>query len=1197
MAPAAVRVIDLESPVADLVLRRGRTGARYQSLLAVACREGRPLTTATFAVGFDERVASGRLVEGLRERLSEQPSGTGTAAQNLPHGLMSAMTPHVSVVIPTCANPEPLERCLRSVLASNYTDFEVIVVENRPAVAHTAEMLERRFSGEKRIRLVEEPRAGASHARNAGLAQAAGELVAFTDDDVVVESGWLRASVEALLDSDDVVCVAGLILPIELESESQLLMEQFASFGKGFRRKTFRLPESRLNDPLFPYTAGSIGSGASTLIQADIARELGGFDPMLGPGTPTTGGEDLEIFIRVLRAGYAVAYEPGAVVWHRHPDGMPRLRRQVYKYGVGLGAMLTKQLIVGPERSDFLRSVPAGVRYARDADSRKNAGKPANYPWYLTWFERVGMTLGPIAYVLSVVLAALRGLAGGDVQGPFRPARSIRHLKLARGGVIRLAWFSTHARSLRERQADSALASSRSIQLIRAAALGLCLVAPLAVSFGAPDYVRLPVVLALFCLVPGLALLTATGTRPEPGLVIGISVAATELVALTMVWLGVWWPTVLLYLLAALCAVPLRAGLRASGALGLGRSEKLQGRAPPPRRAAAQARAKLEAIPRSTRTHASVIGLALLVWGLSLTTTQLGGIGGAGLLDVLPPDYFLALALMLAGFAVAASRPDTERRVLGAYVFGLILILYGTTALLYEEPRYSWVYKHFGVINLIGATGSADRGIDIYNNWPAFFAANAWLSRTTGVAPIVYAGFAQVFFNVFNVLALRFALRAFTRDERLLWTASLMFVLGNWVGQDYLSPQACAFALSLTVLGLCLRCGSPGTAPRSRLGRSLVARGERLTDRVLPPRMPVAPDSSPPLGPKVALLIGAGCTLAVITTHQLSPVLLIMDVAAITVLTRRIPLWVPAAMAVLELWWLSLAFPFVSRHFTLIQVGTDHGAAAAGRNLAAAPPGATASFYAPAIVMLLMVALAGVGLVRRLRAGHRDLVLVGFIVAPVLVVAVQPYGGEGPYRAFLFALPWLAFLGAAACARGGGRRALSAMSGRRLALVSPVLAVCLLFALFGQELANHVLTGDVQASTWYEQNAPAGSLRINLAPNAPDRLTARYPLVSLSDPQSLMEDPGFAGHRLGAADIPRLERVISQQGPHPVYVVLTRGQENYARLNGLLPTGSVGSFVAALRSSSAFALVFSRPGAWIFRYTGGRVATPTAGVS
>jgi hypothetical protein len=144
--------------------------------------------------------------------------------------------------------------------------------------------------------------------------------------------------------------------------------------------------------------------------------------------------------------------------------------------------------------------------------------------------------------------------------------------------------------------------------------------------------------------------------------------------------------------------------------------------------------------------------------------------------------------------------------------------------------------------------------------------------------------------------------------------------------------------------------------------------------------------------------------------------------------------------------------------------------------------------------------------------------------------------------------------------------------------------VCLLFAYFGQELANRITSEDVAAVAWYEQHAPPGSMRVDLAPNAPGRLSSRYPLVSLSDPAPLLEQPGFEGHRLGAADIPRLIALIQQQRAHPAYVLLSHGQENYARLNGLLPSGSVTSFARALERSAAFQLVYQRPSVWIFQY-------------
>jgi GT2 family glycosyltransferase len=400
VAPVAVRVVDVGSPLGDLCLERLGGEPPYRTLLAVARLGDDPLGVATFAVSEAGWVSSDRLSAGLVTRFAADASGSRSPAPSSP---VWQRPPQVSVVVATCCNAAVLQRCVRSILDCDDVPGEVIVVENRPGASATRRMLTEEFPGERRVRYVEEPRRGASRARNAGLAHARGDVVAFVDDDVVVDRGWIRRSVDALTRSDDAACCTGLILPLELESESQLLLDQFAAFGKGFQRKAYSLPGARADDPLLPYTVGSIGSGASMVFRTEVVRRLGGFDTTLGPGTPTTGAEDLELLLRVLRAGQTVVYEPSAIVWHQHPDGMPRLRRQAFRYGVGLGAMLAKLALVGPERRDLLRAVPAGLRYLRDPGSRKNATRPANFPRRLIWLERIGLLVGPPAYVWSAL--------------------------------------------------------------------------------------------------------------------------------------------------------------------------------------------------------------------------------------------------------------------------------------------------------------------------------------------------------------------------------------------------------------------------------------------------------------------------------------------------------------------------------------------------------------------------------------------------------------------------------------------------------------------------------------------------------------------------------------------------------------------------------------------------------------------------
>jgi hypothetical protein len=579
----------------------------------------------------------------------------------------------------------------------------------------------------------------------------------------------------------------------------------------------------------------------------------------------------------------------------------------------------------------------------------------------------------------------------------------------------------------------------------------------------------------------------------------------------------------------------------------------------------------------------AVIAVAFVWWGLALRVTDLSQLSGYGLLTAVPPLYFLALLLLATGFAVAATRPQVQPRLLALHVVSLVVMLHATTAILYPEPRYAWTYKHLGVIDYIAVHGRVDRSIDIYHNWPGFFALNAWFSEATGLAPIDYAGWAQVFFGLANIAAIVFALRGVTRDPRLLWTAAWIFVVANWIGQEYLAPQAFGFVLVEIVIGLILRCAPPRGSPPTALGRlrkRMIDRAEAAALRGRPARDEEG--LGHPISPPAAVAAGALCSLAVVVSHQLSPVMLIVSVAALTVLRRGPPLWVLAGLVVAEELWLGASFDFVSRHFQIVQVSANTTARPAGfgaHSLAGAALGADLSRAA----IVLTVLLAGVGVVRRLRAGHWDLAPAALAVAPFLVLGIQSYEGEGPLRAFLFALPWLAFFVAAACYPAANARS-------TLRRAWPILAVSLLigtgslFGYFGQEMMNYIRPDDVAASRWYLDHAPARASLTFVAPNFPERLNARYSTHLESRPD-LVSEPGFRPHLLGAADVPALQAILRSDDSPQRYVALTSSQERYARFYGLAPPGSFQRLAAALRASPDFKLVYQQGSASIFLYT------------
>jgi GT2 family glycosyltransferase len=144
------------------------------------------------------------------------------------------------------------------------------------------------------------------------------------------------------------------------------------------------------------------GTGNNFAFRTAALREIGGFDPALGNGTPALGGEDSEVLLRAVLTGHTVVYQPKAIVMHAHRPDLEGLRRQLYAYGAGLSAYLVKTLLSNPRLiGAFARKLPTGLWFALGSGSPKNANKTAAYPSELTWIERRGVLYGPIGYLRS----------------------------------------------------------------------------------------------------------------------------------------------------------------------------------------------------------------------------------------------------------------------------------------------------------------------------------------------------------------------------------------------------------------------------------------------------------------------------------------------------------------------------------------------------------------------------------------------------------------------------------------------------------------------------------------------------------------------------------------------------------------------------------------------------------------------------
>ncbi|GAX42587.1 family 2 glycosyl transferase [Tolypothrix sp. NIES-4075] len=259
--------------------------------------------------------------------------------------------PSLTVAICTKDRPDNLARCLKSLLnlQTPSDKVEILVIDNAPSDERTKELV----ASLPGVRYVLEPKPGLDFARNRALLSATSELLAFLDDDIVVDRKWLEGLMEAWAENQDAAAFTGLVLPYELATEAQILFEQRGGFRRGFEK--IRYGQILPGNPLHPCGAGIFGAGCNMAFCRDILLKIGGFDEALDTGAPLPGGGDLDIFYRVIRAGYSLVYEPKYLVFHQHRREYEKLRRQYWTWGLGFMAFVIKSYQSDPPQRSQLR--------------------------------------------------------------------------------------------------------------------------------------------------------------------------------------------------------------------------------------------------------------------------------------------------------------------------------------------------------------------------------------------------------------------------------------------------------------------------------------------------------------------------------------------------------------------------------------------------------------------------------------------------------------------------------------------------------------------------------------------------------------------------------------------------------------------------------------------------------------------------
>lgn len=445
--------------------------------------------------------------------------------------------------------------------------------------------------------------------------------------------------------------------------------------------------------------------------------------------------------------------------------------------------------------------------------------------------------------------------------------------------------------------------------------------------------------------------------------VIGLSMAGVIALATSMNWLKFWAPTPSCVVISLLVA--------AVGVLRLWYLRNENDVASPSNTTVAQdANFGLGESARPARQGGitgplvvpSILLVALCIWALALPGLRGVTAGQWGLLfsqsGVL---LLLALLLTITGFVVAIV---VHREITAAVAILVALIVDRVTVpMITEVPIYTWTYKHIGIVDyILKHHGLPPTGVDVYNQWPGFFAGMAWFGAITKSDLDVTAHWFGIVSDALLIVMVTALALSFNATMRSALVAGMLALSVNWVGQDYYSPQATAIVLCASILVL-LSC----------------SRG-----------VPAAGYVSVPV---FAVLV---------PTHQLTPLWVVAVTIALAVLKQLRPPWLAAVYAAI------LAAYLIPRHHVILQNGglasfnpfdntkaVGQGRGSDGRVFSVIiEQGLSLSVWVGAAVCFVLIWRRG--------RPPWELALVAF--SPLALILGLNYGGEAILRVFLYSL-------------------------------------------------------------------------------------------------------------------------------------------------------------------------------------------------
>jgi len=581
----------------------------------------------------------------------------------------------------------------------------------------------------------------------------------------------------------------------------------------------------------------------------------------------------------------------------------------------------------------------------------------------------------------------------------------------------------------------------------------------------------------------------------------------------------------------------------------------------------------------TTLVSATLMGAAAAIWWMNLGAIDESRISDIGFISALPLETLLAPVLLSAGFVVALNGHHLYQPLLVTGLVLLVLMLHGTPSAVQEVPRFSTTYVHAGYGEAIMRTGELFVNRDARFSWPLFFILTAFMTSIAGLEnPLALTAWIPTISNLLYLIPLFLILRALTADRRLVWLGLWIFVMSNWVGQDYFSPQGFNILLWLTTLAILLTWFRTGErAPLS----GLAAWVRRLIRSPAPAG--ASPDEVIPR-PAVSARTRAGLVLVlvllavvVVSSHQLTPFALVVSTGLLVITRQTVLRGFPILVGLLLGTWLSyMTLAFLAGHINSLLAEALQAEAVATAAISDRLRGNPGHIF----VVSERIAFSGVfwviaflGGIRRFWNGQWDLapaLLAGF---PFGFLGLQSYGGEMLLRVYLFAMPFMCFFVAGLFYPR--LRAVSRLQPLLIFALSAALILGFWVARFGNDRADRMTADEVAAADRAVALVPAGSVIATGNHNSPlgydkyDKFQ-RIGLVS-----------GFVSFRADQI----AEAFLEVAAGRPAYMYLSESQRSFFDLNGF-PGEEWDLLVEEFKVSPSFRLVFQTGDTYLFQLIG-----------